>query len=181
MPWPERLASNREMRAPRRRDTPCGRRRAGGHDARPAWTRRYLGLRDAHPSGAHLQQGRPSRPYPNASKPVGSGPFKFTEWKKGQYWSADYNPDWWGLTADDAYGTSKPAFEALKFVFRPEDAARMAMVQSGEAQIAMFPSADECERAKDNEAYDCVTGPSTTYLYGRLDHSLYADERLLTF
>lgn len=111
-------------------------------------------------------------------QPVGTGPYRFVEWKKGQYWSADYNPDWWGLTADDAYGTSKPAFESLKFVFRPEDAARMAMVQSGEAQIAMFPSADECERAKDNEAYDCVTGPSTTYLYGRLDHSLYADERL---
>ena len=110
--------------------------------------------------------------------PIGTGPYRFVEWQKGQYWSAEYNADWWGLSADDAYGTSKPAFEALKFVFRDEDAARIAMVQSGEAQLAMFPSAEECARAADESVYDCATGPSTTYLYGRLDHSLHADERL---
>ncbi len=110
--------------------------------------------------------------------PVGTGPYSFVEWKQGQYWSATYNADWWGLEADDAYGTTKPEFADLKFVFRSEDAARVAMVQSGESQLAMFPSADECARAADEEGYSCVTGPSTTYLYGRLDHSLHADERL---
>lgn len=112
------------------------------------------------------------------SKPIGTGPYKFVEWQAGQYWSAAYNPDWWGLEADDAYGTTKPDWSSLKFVFRTEDAARVAMVQSGEAQFAVFPSGDECERAKEADGYSCVTGPSTTYLYGRLDHSLYADERL---
>ena len=110
--------------------------------------------------------------------PVGTGPYSFVEWKQGQYWSATHNPDWWGLDADDAYGTTKPDFSDLRFVFRSEDAARVAMVQSGEAQLAMFPSADECARAADADGYNCVTGPSTTYLYGRLDHSLHADERL---
>jgi peptide/nickel transport system substrate-binding protein len=106
--------------------------------------------------------------------PVGTGPYVFGEWAKGQYWTANYNPDWWGLNADDAYGTTKPAYSDLKFVFRAEDATRVAMVQSGEAQLGMFPSADECARAADAADYDCVTGPSTTYLYGRLDHSLHA-------
>ncbi len=110
--------------------------------------------------------------------PIGTGPYSFVEWKQGQYWSASFNPDWWGMSAEEAYGTSKPAFSDLQFVFRSEDAARVAMVQSGEAQIAMFPSADECGRAADADGYNCVTGPSTTYLYGRLDHSLHADERL---
>ena len=110
--------------------------------------------------------------------PVGTGPYSFVEWKQGQYWTATYNPDWWGLSADDAYGTTKPVFSDIQLVFRSEDAARVAMVQSGEAQLAMFPSADECARAADEEGYNCVTGPSTTYLYGRLDHSLHADERL---
>ena len=110
--------------------------------------------------------------------PIGTGPYKFVEWKQGQYWSAAYNEDWWGLSADDAYGTTEPHFSDIRFVFRSEDAARVAMVQSGEAQLAMFPSADECARAADSEDYNCVTGPSTTYLYGRLDHSLHADERL---
>ncbi len=110
--------------------------------------------------------------------PIGTGPYSFVEWKHGQYWSAEYNPDWWGLSADDAYGTSRPEFTGIQFVFRSEDAARTAMVQSGEAQLAMFPTADECARAADADGYHCVTGPSTTYLYGRLDHSLHADERL---
>ena len=110
--------------------------------------------------------------------PIGTGPYSFVEWKQGQYWTATYNPDWWGLGADDAYGTSKPAFSDLQFVFRAEDATRSAMVQSGEAQLAMFPSSSECERAESEDGYHCVTGPSTTYLYGRLDHSLHADERL---
>ena len=34
------------------------------------------------------------RVHPNANKPVGSGPFKFTEWKKGQYIRLDRNPDY---------------------------------------------------------------------------------------
>nr|WP_306268374.1 ABC transporter substrate-binding protein [Pararhizobium sp. IMCC3301] len=117
-------------------------------------------------------------PKAHFSAPVGTGPYKFNEWAAGQYWTADYNPEWWGLTAEDAYGTSKPIWQSLRFVFRPEDAARVAMIQSGEAQIGMFPSADECERAEGTSGYYCVTGPSTTYLYGRLDHSLYGDERL---
>ena len=110
--------------------------------------------------------------------PVGTGPYKFIEWVPGQYWNAELNPDWWGFSADDAYGTAKPAFQELKFVFRPEDGARTAMAQSGEAQIAMFPSTDDCQAAMDEDDLKCVSGPSDTYLYGRLDHSLYAPEVL---
>ncbi|MEP3279454.1 MAG: ABC transporter substrate-binding protein [Stappiaceae bacterium] len=117
-------------------------------------------------------------PSSHFSKPVGTGPYSFGEWQPGQYWTANYNPEWWGLSADDVYGTTAPDWESLKFVFRSEDAARVAMVQSGEAQISVFPSAEECDRAETTDGYSCVTGPSTTYLYGRIDHSLHADERL---
>jgi len=117
-------------------------------------------------------------PASHFSKPIGTGPYTFGEWQTGQYWTANYNPDWWGLSADDVYGTTAPDWKSLKFVFRSEDSARVAMVQSGEAQISMFPSAEECDRADTSDGYYCVTGPSTTYLYGRIDHSLHADERL---
>ncbi len=110
--------------------------------------------------------------------PIGTGPYKFVEWVPGQYWSAEFNPDWWGLSADDAYGTGEPAFQELRFVFRPEDGARAAMAQSGEAQLAMFPSPSDCAAADGASGYKCVAGPSDTYLYGRLDHSLYAPEFL---
>ncbi len=117
-------------------------------------------------------------PASHFSEPVGTGPYVFDEWRAGQYWTAKYNSDWWGLSADDVYGTTAPDWASLKFVFRSEDAARIAMVQSGEAQISMFPSAEECDRAGTSDGYYCITGPSTTYLYGRVDHSLHADERL---
>lgn len=108
--------------------------------------------------------------------PIGTGPYVFEEWARGQYWSATVNTDWWGWTGDDVYGTTLPVFANLQFVFRPEDAARAAMAQTGEAQVAMFPSAEECAAAGGD--YKCVAGPSDTYLYGRLDHSLFADSRL---
>lgn len=108
--------------------------------------------------------------------PIGTGPYVFEEWARGQYWSATTNHDWWGWTADDVYGSTLPLFENLQFVFRPEDATRAAMAQTGEAQLAMFPSAEECAAAGGD--YKCVAGPSDTYLYGRLDHSLFADPRL---
>ncbi|MGH1483025.1 MAG: ABC transporter substrate-binding protein [Geminicoccales bacterium] len=110
--------------------------------------------------------------------PIGTGPYTFVEWVRGQYWSAQHNPDWWGYGATDSYGTSEPPFETLRFVFRSEGAARTAMVRAGEAHIAVSPSPEDCTAAADNSGYACVTGPSDAYLYGRLDHSLHADERL---
>lgn len=110
--------------------------------------------------------------------PVGTGPYSFVEWERGQYWSAEANPDWWGYEADDAYGETEPMFETLRFVFRTETSARSAMVRAGEAQVAVSPSPEECAAAGDNDGYSCISGPSNTYMYGRLDHSLHADPRL---
>ena len=33
--------------------------------------------------------------HPNANKPVGTGPFKFVEWQKGQYMRFDRNAEYW--------------------------------------------------------------------------------------
>lgn len=110
--------------------------------------------------------------------PIGTGPYTFVEWQRGQFWSAKVNPDWWGYAADDAYGAGEPPFEELKIVFRSEGAARAAMVATGEADLAVSPSAEDCAAAADTDGYTCVTGPSDAYMYGRLDHSLHADPRL---
>lgn len=36
--------------------------------------------------------------HPKASKPIGTGAFKFVEWQKGQYIRLDRNPDYYGST-----------------------------------------------------------------------------------
>ena len=33
--------------------------------------------------------------HPNANKPIGTGPYKFVEWQKGQFMRFDRNPDYW--------------------------------------------------------------------------------------
>ena len=129
-------------------------------------------------NGISSMQQIMDNPAAHFDTPIGTGPYKFVEWVPGQYWSAEFNSDWWGMTADDAYGTGEPAFQELRFVFRPEDGARAAMVQSGEAQLAMFPTPSDCGAADGASDYECIAGPSDTYLYGRLDHSLYAPEFL---
>lgn len=118
------------------------------------------------------------RPAEHFSHPIGTGPYVFDEWVRGQYWTANANPDWWGLTADDAYGETTPQFESLRFIFRPEGSARNAMVRAGEAHLATSPSPEDCDAAEGNDGYSCFTGPSDAYIYGRLDQSLHAHPAL---
>lgn len=110
--------------------------------------------------------------------PIGTGPYQFVEWQRGQFWRAAVNPDWWGYSADDAYGHGEPPFEELLFVFRSETSARTSMVRSGEAQLAVAPSPEDCTAAATDDGYSCLSSPSDAYLYGRLDQSLHAVDQL---
>lgn len=68
--------------------------------------------------------------------PIGTGPYIFSEWNRGQYIRMTANPDWWGNGAEDALGAVN--IEEAEFVFRGESAVRAAMVVAGEAQFARF-------------------------------------------
>lgn len=100
--------------------------------------------------------------------PIGTGPYVFDEWRQGQFWSATANPDWWGNSADDAYG--EIFYDSLKVVWRPEALVRSAMVESGEAQVAMFLTREECDRFQSASGVDCMLKGSDTFLQFRLDY-----------
>ncbi|MEP2780895.1 MAG: ABC transporter substrate-binding protein [Pseudoruegeria sp.] len=100
--------------------------------------------------------------------PIGTGPYVFEEWKQGQYWSATASDDWWGATADDTYG--EIFYDSLKVVWRPEALVRSAMVESGEAQVAMFLTREECDRFNEESGVDCMLKGSDTFLQFRLDY-----------
>jgi glutathione transport system substrate-binding protein len=85
----------------------------------------------AHPSSriispAALKQGEDQI----ARHPVGTGPFKFVSWAAGREIVLERNPDYWE--------TGKPAVDRIVFRLVPEDASRVAMLLSGEAQF-VFP------------------------------------------
>lgn len=60
--------------------------------------------------------------------PVGTGPFKFKEWVRQDRIVLERNPDYWGEPAQ---------VDELEFRVVPEDGARMLMVQTGEAHVAV--------------------------------------------
>ena len=68
------------------------------------------------------------RSHPNANKPIGSGPFKFTEWKKGQYIRLDRNPDYWKK--------GQPYLDRIVARFIADPSTRTAALEKGEAHFA---------------------------------------------
>jgi len=75
-------------------------------------------------------EGTDPRSNPTANKPIGTGPFKFVEWKKGQYIRLDKNKDYWkkGL----------PHLDRIVARFIPDAGTRTAAMEKGEVQFAAF-------------------------------------------
>ena len=63
--------------------------------------------------------------------PVGTGPFKFVEWKTNTQIVIERNPDYWG---------EKALLDRVVFKVVPEEGARMIALQTGDADMVMFPS-----------------------------------------
>jgi peptide/nickel transport system substrate-binding protein len=74
------------------------------------------------PARALKEQG----PQKLAEKPIGTGPFRFVEWKRDDRLVLERNPDYWQGPADASRVT---------FRFIPEFSARMAALLSGEIDI----------------------------------------------
>ncbi|CAN1548568.1 DdpA ABC-type dipeptide transport system, periplasmic component [Burkholderiaceae bacterium] len=68
--------------------------------------------------------------HPNADKPIGTGPFKFVEWQKGQYIRFDKNPDYWKK--------GRPYLDRIVARFIADGSTRAATLETQEAQIAGF-------------------------------------------
>ena len=78
----------------------------------------------------HLLEGRDIRAADLANNPVGTGPFKFVEWKKGQYVRLDKNENYWkaGL----------PYLDRAVARFIPDASTRTAAMEKGEVHYGAF-------------------------------------------
>jgi len=83
-----------------------------------------LGAAEAQILPRHLYEGTEIQKNPHNLRPVGTGPFRFKDWKKGQYIELERNPDYW-----DA---GKPYLDRLVFRVIPDVAARAAAFERGD-------------------------------------------------
>ena len=91
----------------------------------------------------HLFEGTDIMTNEHGNKPVGTGPFKFVEWQRGQYIRADRNPDYWN--------TGRPYLDRVVMRSIADSATRTAVLERGEAHIAGFgavPYSDAVELSK---------------------------------
>ena len=99
--------------------------------ANPApYMMRALGSYESPMVPRHLLEGQDLRSADIANKPVGTGPFKFVEWKKGQYIRLDKNPDYWkeGL----------PYLDRIVGRFIPDASTRTAAMENGEVHYGAY-------------------------------------------
>jgi len=72
-------------------------------------------------------------------KPIGSGPYKFVEWQDGVHIKLEANPAYWG---------AKPQIQAITFRAQPESATRVALLDTGEADLITALPPELIDRAK---------------------------------
>ncbi len=68
--------------------------------------------------------------HPNANNPVGTGPFKFVEWRRGEFVRLDKNKDYWR--------TGLPYLDRMVIRFISDSSTRTAALEKGEAHVAGF-------------------------------------------
>lgn len=100
--------------------------------------------------------------------PVGTGPYLFQQWDKGQQVVLARNDAWWGGT---------PTLDQVVFRGIIEPGARTAALVSGDVQIAIQISAEMVQQLQGNDAYRVVSGPtgSLWFLAMNVEFPAFAD------
>jgi peptide/nickel transport system substrate-binding protein len=92
-----------------------------------------------------------------AEHPVGTGPFKFVEWKRNDSITLEKNPDYW----DKGY----PKLDKVVFKVIPENTARLTALTSGEIDLMDGLSPEDVESVKENKELQLYLRPSMNVGY----------------
>jgi len=96
-----------------------------------------------YPKAAHDAQGDAF-----FNKPIGSGPFIFDSWDKGNQIVLKKNPNYWD--------TGKPYLDQLTFKVVPDSNSRMLQFQGGDLDVATSVPYNQIESLKSNAAYTYI-------------------------
>jgi peptide/nickel transport system substrate-binding protein len=90
---------------------------------------------------------------------VGTGPFVFKEWKRGEYILLEKNPNYWGGPEMFKHH-GNACLDSILFKFISEDAVRSGTLETGETQVAQEIPAVDVERLKADPNIDIQILPS---------------------
>jgi len=77
---------------------------------------------------AHIYKGTDFKNNPANQKPIGTGPFVFKEWRRGEYIHLVRNDNYWQ--------EGKPFLNEIFYRFVPDSASRAVALETGQAQLA---------------------------------------------
>lgn len=89
--------------------------------------------------------------------PVGTGPFRFVEWRANDRVVIEANDDYW---------RGRPELDRVVFRTVPEEGSRMLSLQTGEADMVLLPSPTDIEALRNNPDFkvEAATGVGVFYL-----------------
>jgi len=89
-----------------------------------------LSAADAPILPKHIFSQGDIRNHPNANRPIGTGPFKMIEWRRGEFVRLDRNNDYWRK--------GQPYLDRVVVRFVPDPSTRTVLLEKGEAHLAGF-------------------------------------------
>jgi peptide/nickel transport system substrate-binding protein len=122
------------------------------HLSNPApYLMKALSSRDTPIVSKALFEGTDPLSNPTANKPIGTGPFRFVSWERGESITLARNEHYW-----------KPGLPYLNRIvarFIPDAATRSAAMETGEAQFAAYSAVNyaDLKRMRDNPILDITT------------------------
>jgi peptide/nickel transport system substrate-binding protein len=98
---------------------------------------------------AHIYEGTDFRTNPSNFKPIGTGPFKFAEWKRGQYVHLVRNEHYWR--------PGQPGMDGIYYRICPTPEQRMVAMETGAVDLAMADDIDTVLTSRLKANPDIVT------------------------
>jgi peptide/nickel transport system substrate-binding protein len=91
-----------------------------------------------------------------SNNPVGTGPFKFVQWDRGDKIVLAANEDYWG---------GRPKLDRVIFRSIPDNAVRLIELQRGGLHAMEFPNPDDLQQIQDDETLELLSQPGTNIGY----------------
>jgi peptide/nickel transport system substrate-binding protein len=112
---------------------------------------------------AHLFEGGDIRNNPHNVKPVGTGPFRFVSWERGNQIVVERNPDYWDKP--------RPHLDRIVTRFLPDAASVVTGLETGTIDLGPVPLAD-VDRLKKSGTINLRQAASTFLSYFQIEFNL---------